>query len=117
MALVSGIGLAAVYAAAPMLIVEASPAERTSETTGVSSVLRHLFNATGSQLVALMLASSTVSDAARGAGRYAAPQSIALTLAAIGVLALAAAAVTACLPRRRTSEALSSSSSINAVTP
>ena len=63
MALVSGIGLAAVYAAAPMLIVEASPAQRTSETTGVSSVLRHLFNATGSQLMALMLASNPAAPA------------------------------------------------------
>ena len=118
MALVSGIGLAAVYAAAPMLIVEASPAQRTSETTGVSSVLRHLFNATGSQLVALLLASATVSDAAHGTGRYAAPASMALTLAAIGVLAIAATAVTACLPRRHASAAPSSSaSSIKAMTP
>jgi MFS family permease len=117
MALLSGMGLAAVYAAAPMLIVEASPAQRTSETTGVSSVLRHLFNATGSQLMALMLASATVSDAAHGPGRYAAPQSMALTLAVISVLALAATAVTACLPRRHKNEELPSTSSIKAVTP
>ncbi|HMC14358.1 MAG TPA: MFS transporter [Albitalea sp.] len=118
MALLSGIGLAAVYAAAPMLIVEASPAQRTSETTGVSSVLRHLFNATGSQLVALLLASATVHDAAHGAGRYAAPQAIALTLAAISVLAIVATAITACLPRRHATQTHSSSSSpLKAVTP
>jgi len=100
MALLSGIGLAAIFAAAPMLIVEASPAQRTSETTGVSSVLRHLFNATGSQVVALMLASSTVSDAAQGTGRYPAPHALALALGVISVLALAATVATACLPRR-----------------
>jgi MFS family permease len=100
MALVKGIGLAAVFAAAPMLIVEASPAERTSETTGVSSVLRHMANAIGSQLVALMLASSTVSDAALGPARYPAPEAMTLTLSVICLLALASCAVTAFLPRR-----------------
>jgi len=99
MALVQGIGMAAMFAAAPMLIVEASPAERTSETTGVSSVLRHVFNAIGSQVVALTLASATVADVAHGA-RYPAPSALALALTLIVVLALAACAVTACLPRR-----------------
>jgi MFS family permease len=119
MGLLAGIGLAASYAAAPMLIVEASPAERTSETTGVSSVLRHLCNATGSQLMALMLASSTVSDAAHGTGRFASPQAMALTLGTIGVLAIVATAITACLPRRQVAGAAApaSSTSIKAVTP
>ncbi len=116
MALLSGIGLAAVFAAAPMLIVEASPAARTSETTGVSSVLRHLFNATGSQVVALTLASATVSDAAHGPGRYAAPQALGLALVVICVLAVVAAAVTACLPRR-TAAAIPSPTKIKVVTP
>jgi MFS family permease len=101
MALIKGIGLAAVFAAAPMLIVEASPAERTSETTGVSSVLRHVSNAIGSQLVALMLASSTISDAAQGTARYPAPAALTLTLAVICGLAVAACAAAWWLPRRR----------------
>lgn len=106
MALVQGIGMAAMFAAAPMLIVEASPAERTSETTGVSSVLRHVFNAIGSQVVALTLASATVADAAQGA-RYPAPSALALALTLIVVLALAACVVTACLPRRAAAAAAS----------
>jgi len=101
MALLKGIGLAAAFAAAPMLIVEASPAERTSETTGVSSVLRHVFNAIGSQLVALMLASSTVTDAAQGAARYPAPGALTLALTVICSLAVAACAATWWLPRRQ----------------
>ena len=117
MALVSGIGLAAIFAAAPMLIVEASPAQRTSETTGVSSVLRHLFNAIGSQVVALTLASATITDAAQGPGRYAAPQALTLALAVVSVLALAACVVTACLPRRASAAAAVLPSSIKAVTP
>jgi MFS family permease len=110
MALVKGIGLAVVFAAAPMLIVEASPAERTSETTGVSSVLRHVFNAIGSQVIALMLASSTVSDAAHGPGRYASPAAMALALMVIVALAVAAVVVTTALPRRKADAAVSSPS-------
>lgn len=100
MALLTGIGLAAVYAASPMLVVEASPAERTSETTGFSSVLRHVFNAIGSQVVALLLASATVTDAAHGPARYPAPGALQLALAVICALALAACAATWWLPRR-----------------
>jgi MFS family permease len=100
MALVKGIGLAAAYAALPMLIVEAAPAARTSEATGVSSVLRHVFNAVGSQVVALALASAVVSDAAMGPGRYPAPAAMTLALALICALALAACVVALFLPRR-----------------
>ncbi|HEV8314409.1 MAG TPA: hypothetical protein VGQ23_15200, partial [Burkholderiaceae bacterium] len=107
---VKGIGLAVVFAAAPMLIVEASPAERTSETTGVSSVLRHVFNAIGSQVIALMLASSTVSDVAHGPGRYASPAAMALALMVIVALAVAAVVVTTALPRRKADAAVSSPS-------
>jgi len=110
MALVKGIGLAAVFAAAPMLIVEASPAERTSETTGVSSVLRHVFNAIGSQVVALALASSTVSDAAHGPGRFPAPEALNLALGLICGLAVVAFVVTWCLPRRQPEPAASQAS-------
>jgi MFS family permease len=100
-ALLAGIGLAMSYAAVPMVIVEASPAARTSETTGVSSVLRHLFNAVGSQIVALMLASSTVADATQGPGRFASPMALTLTLAIVCALTGAAGLVLWCLPRRQ----------------
>lgn len=112
MSFVTGIGLAAVYAAAPMLIVEASPAERTSETTGVSSVLRHVFNAIGSQLVALTLASG---GAAAGAVRSISPESMAMALTVIVVLAFGAFAVTLGLPRPGARAA--APSTIKAVTP
>jgi MFS family permease len=104
MALVKGIGLAAVFAAAPMLVVEASPAERTSETTGVSSVLRHVSNAIGSQVVALLLASSTVADAAQGPGRYPSPAALTLALSVIVALAVIAWVAAWCVPRRSAAE-------------
>jgi len=66
MVVLQGIGMAAAYAVVPMLIVEVAPGERTSEVTGVSAVMRYIFNAVGSQVVAVLLARATVSDAARG---------------------------------------------------
>ena len=56
MVVVQGVGMAMAYAAAPMLIVEVAPADRTSEVTGVSSIVRYVFNAVGSQVVAVLLA-------------------------------------------------------------
>ncbi|HSW04935.1 MFS transporter [Aquabacterium sp.] len=99
MAALCGTGLALAYAAAPMLIVEAAPPDRTSESTGVSSVLRYLFNAVGSQLVALMLASSTVSDAALGPGRFPSATAFELTLLVISGLAGLALLAAWALPR------------------
>src|SRR5439155_23644252 len=57
-----------IYAAVPSLIVEVAPADRVSEATGLSAVVRAAFGAVGSQAIAIMLASSTMSNPARGAG-------------------------------------------------
>jgi hypothetical protein len=92
--------MAAAYAVVPMLIVEVAPAERTSECTGVSAVLRYVFNAVGSQGVAVMLARVTVSDPARGPGSFPAPQAFEMTLAVIAGLCVVSLLVTACLPVR-----------------
>jgi hypothetical protein len=83
-----------------MLIVEVAPAERTSECTGVSAVLRYIFNAVGSQVVAVMLARSIVSDPAHGPGNYPAPAAFELTLTVIAALCVLSLMVTACLPVR-----------------
>ena len=96
-----GVALAVAYAATPMLIVEVAPAERTSEVTGVSSVIRYLFNAVGSQVVAVLLARATVADPAQGPGQYPAPSAFVLVLWMISLLCLASFAVTWALPRRR----------------
>ena len=100
MVVLQGIGMAMAYAAAPMLIVEVAPADRTSEVTGVSSVIRYMFNAVGSQVVALLLAQATVSDPAHGPGNYPAPSAFALTLAVVAGLCVLSLVVTACLPVR-----------------
>ena len=98
MAILQGLGMAMAYAAVPMLIVEVAPEDRTSEVTGVSSVIRYLFTAVGSQLVAVMLATAAVSDPAQGSGSYPAPSAFALTLGVISALCLLSVLVTFALP-------------------
>jgi MFS family permease len=105
MVVLQGIGMAAAYAVVPMLIVEVAPGERTSEVTGVSAVVRYIFNAVGSQVVAVLLGRVTVSDAARGPGSYPAAAAFELTLVVIAGLCVLSLMVTACLPvRARVSE-------------
>lgn len=63
MAFAATVGGAIIYAAVPNLLVEAAPPERTSELNGMSHVLRTLGTAIGTQIVTLLLASSTVAKA------------------------------------------------------
>jgi MFS family permease len=100
MVVLQSIGMTAAYAVAPMLIVEVAPGDRTSEVTGVSAVVRYIFNAVGSQVVAVLLAQSTVSNTAAGPGTYPAPSAFALTLTVISLLCVCVAGVTWALPRR-----------------
>jgi MFS family permease len=104
MALLQGVGVATAYAAAPMLIVEAAPPARTSEATGVSSVVRHLFNAIGSQVVAVLLATATVPDPLGGPARYPAPSAFELVFALISALSVLALIASLALPRRGAAE-------------
>jgi hypothetical protein len=99
--LVQGLGSAIAFASAPLLIVEVAPADRTSEATGVAIAVRHVFNAIESQVMAVPLATATVSDSAAGPGSYPAPQAFALTLGAITGLSLVGLAITLALPRLR----------------
>jgi MFS family permease len=93
-------GMTVLYAAVPNLVVEAAPADRSSEATGMSSVIRAIGGALGAQAIAYALASSTISDPSHGPGRY--PTDDAYTAA----FALVAAASFLCtiaawfLPRR-----------------
>lgn len=58
--LVLGISTAFVYTSLPNLVVEAVPAENTSEATGVNVVTRTAFQGVATSVGALLLASSTV---------------------------------------------------------
>lgn len=94
------LGMTFVYTAVPSLVVEAAPSDRVSEATGISSVLRAVAGALGSQAIAYALSTSTVSDPTQGPGRFPteAAYSSAFTLvAASAALCLIAAWL---LPRR-----------------
>jgi len=89
------------YAAMPNLVVEVAPPERTSEINGMSHVVRTVGTAIGAQIATVLLASSTVADAARGAAAYPSPAAYALTCGFIAACAVASVAVACALPRRR----------------
>lgn len=55
-----GFGIGALMAAAPSLVVEVAPHERTSEATGLAQIVRKIGMACGAQLIAVSLASSTI---------------------------------------------------------
>lgn len=57
---ISQSGMAASYAGIPKVIVDGSPNSRTSEATGVMTVTRTMSQAIGSQMVAVLLATSVV---------------------------------------------------------
>lgn len=56
-----------IYTAVPNIIVEAVPAERTSEATGMMVVIRTAVSAIGAQILAVLFASSTATDPNTGA--------------------------------------------------
>lgn len=99
-------GGAMMYAAMPNLLIESVPADRTSEAIGLLHVMRTTFTAIGAQIAAFTLASSTVSDAARGPGSYPAASAYLLTFFLITAVAWLTLLVTLALPRRESEEAV-----------
>lgn len=98
MSLLAAAGGAMMYAAMPNLIIEAAPQDRTSEMTGLSNVVRTTFTAIGAQLVTFLLATSTVSDLARGPGVFPAEQAYLLACSAVIATLLIMLLVTWLLP-------------------
>ncbi|MBX3509705.1 MAG: MFS transporter [Hyphomonadaceae bacterium] len=92
-AIVCAVGTSTVYIGVPNIIVAAAPADRISETVGVSSVLRALAMAVGAQLMIVILASSTVHDPNLGQGVFPSLGAYQLTLGLIAAASLASAAV------------------------
>lgn len=94
------LGMAVLFSAIPNLIVEAAPADRVSEATGMLSVIRSVSLAVGSQLFSFALASSTIADPVGGAARYPSPGAYTLAFGIIAGVCLALLAVAYGLPRR-----------------
>jgi MFS family permease len=95
------VGGAILYAAVPTLLVEVVPGERTSEVIGMSHVLRTLGTAIGTQVVTVLLATSTVRDAARGVAKYPTEQAYLLALGAVALCSALSVLVVLALPRRQ----------------
>ncbi len=94
-------GVTVVYAGVPNILIAVSPADRTSEATGLMTVIRAISQAIGAQLLAIILASSTTRVGGLGGGKML-PNEIAYMEAygAMTMLSLIALALTISLPRR-----------------
>jgi len=97
---IATVGGSILYAAIPNLLVEVAPPERTSELIGMSHVLRTLGTAIGTQVVAVLLATSIVRDPAGGVAKFPSEQAFLLALGAISVCAALSVLVALALPRR-----------------
>jgi MFS family permease len=85
---VSAVGIGLAFAAMANLIVEASPHDRTSEATGLNTVIRSVGMALGSQVVAAVLTADTIAGTAVPTdGAFTIAFAIAGTGAMIGALA------------------------------
>ncbi|HEX8594954.1 MAG TPA: MFS transporter [Pseudomonas sp.] len=95
-----GFGIAVLYGAVANQLVEAAPAARTSEASGLSQVTRATFNAIGSQVIALLLATALINDPELGLRNY--PAQSAYNLAFVFILLTSALSFIAAwmLPRK-----------------
>lgn len=82
-------GTSVLNAALPIAIVGAAPEDRTSEAIGTMSVIRGMCAAVGTQMIAVILATDTVTAPGGGAA-FPSPAAYHLTMACIAALALAA---------------------------
>jgi len=90
----AGFANAMLLASIPNLVLEGAPAERTSEVTGLSSVVRAVCAAIGAQLMAVLLARSERLDPASGA-RF--PSEAAYELVFLSIALSAALVVVICV--------------------
>lgn len=101
---VQGMGLGIVIVIMPLLIVQATPSDRTSEATGMSAVIRSAAMAIGAQTVAALLASEGTSGGHGAAGAHAFPDAAAYQTAFLYVAATALISLLLCqkLPKSLT---------------
>ncbi|MFA7584652.1 MAG: MFS transporter [Novosphingobium sp.] len=80
------IGTTMLYAAGPPILIAAVPTNRTSEALGMMTVLRALATAAGAQMVAVLLASDTVSRPSDPTTHF--PSAAAFSLTFLVIIAL-----------------------------
>lgn len=100
--ILQGVGLGIVMVTIPILIVHASPPDRTSEAAGMSAVIRSTAMAIGAQTVATLLAADGGGGGHGGAGGHALPSAAAYQTAFLYVAGTACVSLLLCqmLPKR-----------------
>ncbi|RJG00670.1 MFS transporter [Noviherbaspirillum sedimenti] len=98
--LITGSGIVFLFAAIPNVIVEVCPKERTSEATGLSVVVRTTFHAAGGQILAVVMASSTITDPARGKGVFPTEQAYTTVFVVIALCCWLCVLIAYMLPHR-----------------
>jgi MFS family permease len=98
------VGLCIVQVTGFNLVVQATAPERTSEASGMTFVIFYTFSAIGGQIIFLLLASSTVTQA--GTGSYPSGSAYDLALAFIEIMGLIGLVIAYCLPRQGEKQAL-----------
>jgi MFS family permease len=93
-------GTTILFAVGPTILAEAVPPERTSEVTGMLSVVRGLFQGIGAMIVTTLLATEVVSDPV-GKARYPTEGAFELTLGAVILFATLATLCAFALPKGR----------------
>jgi MFS family permease len=97
-------GTTLLNAALPMVVVDAATADRTSEAIGAMSVIRGMCAVIGTQMIALILSSDTVTEPG-GSAAFPSPAAYHLTMACIAALSLAAGMSGLLLRRKASSSA------------
>ncbi|WP_192812857.1 MFS transporter [Rhizorhabdus wittichii] len=97
--IVVGAGMAMTLGSIPNLILAVAPPERSSEATGMLSVIRTMGVAIGAQLAAVLLSTSRISDAAGHS--FADGHAYLLTFSLIAVVTILGALTCLLLPARR----------------
>ncbi len=98
--MICAFGSSILLSAIPNLVLEGAPMERSSEVTGLTSVIRSMFAGIGAQVITILLATSQVADPKSGAD-YPAQSAYQLTFLCIAATAVAIAALCMAVPIRR----------------
>jgi MFS family permease len=85
--------------AAYNLVIEATPAEHTSEAVGLSYVVLSIFMALGSQTVTALLATSRISDPSHGSGTFPSDAAYTIAFGFISLMSICGLITARALPR------------------
>ncbi len=98
-------GFSIIYSALPNMIIEVSPESQTSGQTGVTTFVRYLGQAIGSQLIAIVLSTAPLTDPSGSGKPFVSGEAVSTALwMFVGFCALAWILVWAIAPPRKTSQ-------------